>query len=97
MGCYGNQFHVHIAKRNLGTNFCRIQGVPMKNLAPMRNCLGGHVRLISRGSFNHIVVLWHCNYDQLLTESIKPQSHIHGFGPGRATVHPDLSKCGASA
>ena len=22
---------------------------------------------------------------------LKPQSHIHGFGPGRATVHPDLA------
>ena len=22
---------------------------------------------------------------------IKPQLHIHGFGPGRATVHPDLA------
>ena len=29
--------------------------------------------------------------------SSKPQSHIHGFGPGRATVHPDLSNRGASA
>ena len=28
---------------------------------------------------------------------LKPQSHIHGFGPGRATVHPDLSNRGASA
>ena len=28
---------------------------------------------------------------------VKPQSHIHGFGPGRATVHPDLSNRGASA
>ena len=27
---------------------------------------------------------------------LKPQSHIHGFGPGRATVHPDLSNRGAS-
>ena len=27
----------------------------------------------------------------------KPQLHIHGFGPGRATVHPDLSNRGASA
>ena len=27
----------------------------------------------------------------------KTQSHIHGFGPGRATVHPDLSNRGASA
>ena len=31
------------------------------------------------------------------TVFLKPQSHIHGFGPGRATVHPDLSNCGASA
>ena len=23
--------------------------------------------------------------------ALKPQSHIHGFGPGRATVHPDLA------
>ena len=23
--------------------------------------------------------------------SLKPQSHIHGFGPNRATVHPDLA------
>ena len=23
------------------------------------------------------------------TLTFKPQSHIHGFGPGRATVHPD--------
>ena len=23
--------------------------------------------------------------------SVKPQLHIHGFGPGRATVHPDLA------
>ena len=23
--------------------------------------------------------------------TLKPQSHIHGFGPGRATVHPDLA------
>ena len=22
---------------------------------------------------------------------LKPQSHIHDFGPGRATVHPDLA------
>ena len=22
---------------------------------------------------------------------VKPQSHLHGFGPGRATVHPDLA------
>ena len=28
---------------------------------------------------------------------VKPQSHIHGFDPGRATVHPDLSNRGASA
>ena len=25
------------------------------------------------------------------TVEVKPQSHIHGFGPGRATVHPDLA------
>ena len=31
------------------------------------------------------------------SEDGKPQSHIHGFGPGRATVHPDLSNRGASA
>ena len=24
-------------------------------------------------------------------QQVKPQSHIHGFGPGRATVHPDLA------
>ena len=29
--------------------------------------------------------------------SLKPQSHIHSFGLGRATVQPDLSNCGASA
>ena len=29
--------------------------------------------------------------------TLKSQSHIHGFGPGRATVHPDLSNRGASA
>ena len=29
--------------------------------------------------------------------NLKPQSHIHGFGPGRATVHPNLSNRGASA
>ena len=23
--------------------------------------------------------------------NLKPQSHIHDFGPGRATVHPDLA------
>ena len=28
--------------------------------------------------------------------NIKSQSHVHGFGPGRATVHPDLSNRGAS-
>ena len=28
---------------------------------------------------------------------LKCQSHIHDFGPGRATVHPDLSNRGASA
>ena len=22
---------------------------------------------------------------------LKPQSHIHSFGPGRAMVHPDLA------
>ena len=27
----------------------------------------------------------------------KPLSHIHDFGHGRATVHPDLSNRGASA
>ena len=26
-----------------------------------------------------------------LIKYFKPQSHIHGFGPGRATVHPDLA------
>ena len=31
------------------------------------------------------------------TFTYKPQSHIHGFGPGRATVHSDLSNRGASA
>ena len=24
-------------------------------------------------------------------EQVKPQSHIHDFGPGRATVYPDLA------
>ena len=28
---------------------------------------------------------------KLEASSHKPQSHIHGFGPGRATVHPDLA------
>ena len=28
---------------------------------------------------------------------LKPQLHIHGFGPDRATVHPDLPNRGASA
>ena len=32
-----------------------------------------------------------------LLHLLKPQLHIHGFGPGRATVHPDLSNRGASA
>ena len=27
----------------------------------------------------------------------KPQSHIHDFGSGRATIHPDLSNLDASA
>ena len=35
--------------------------------------------------------------ERLYYQYIKPQSHIHGFGPGRATVHPDLSNRGASA
>ena len=26
-----------------------------------------------------------------VARQLKPQSHIHGFGPGRATVHPDLA------
>ena len=29
--------------------------------------------------------------------SLKSHSHIQGFGPRRATVHPDLSNRGASA
>ena len=29
--------------------------------------------------------------------SVKPQSHIHDSGHGRATVHPDLSNRGALA
>ena len=36
-------------------------------------------------------------YDVGQIRGVKPQSHIHGFGPGRATVHPDLSNRGASA
>ena len=28
---------------------------------------------------------------RILKLVFKPQSHIHGFGPGRATVHPDLA------
>ena len=35
--------------------------------------------------------------NRLIKNYIKPQLHIHGFGPGRATVHPDLSNRGASA
>ena len=26
-----------------------------------------------------------------LASDVKPQSHIHDFGPGRATVHPELA------
>ena len=33
----------------------------------------------------------------VLLDCFKPQLHIHGFGPGRATVHADLSNRGASA
>ena len=33
----------------------------------------------------------------VICHNLKPQSHIYGFGPGRATVHPDLSNRGASA
>ena len=29
--------------------------------------------------------------------SFKPQSHIHDFGPSRATIQPDLSNCDALA
>ena len=34
-----------------------------------------------------------CGLDQIRIVNIllKPQSHIHGFGPGRATVHPELA------
>ena len=31
------------------------------------------------------------------TQPIKPQLHIHDFGHGRATIHPDLSNRDASA
>ena len=43
--------------------------------------------------------LWASRLGILETETrdFKPQSHIHGFDPGRATVHPDLSNRGASA
>ena len=33
----------------------------------------------------------------LQKQGFKPQSHIHDFGPGRATIHPDLSNRDASA
>ena len=26
-----------------------------------------------------------------IRQELKPQSHIHDFGPGRAAVHPDLA------
>ena len=32
-----------------------------------------------------------CDANVALFLALKPQSHIHGFGPGRATVHPDLA------
>ena len=51
-----------------------------------------------------IKLIVHYNYQcQLLSVGffnpfgVKPQLHIHGFGSGRATVHPDLSNRGASA
>ena len=34
-------------------------------------------------------------YSLTFINSLKPQLHIHGFGPRRATVHPDLSNRGA--
>ena len=37
------------------------------------------------------------NITYILRFNIKPQSHFHDFGPRRATVHPDLSNCGALA
>ena len=51
----------------------------------------GKVRLLrpSQGGY-----LFPCSPDM---NWLKPQSHIHGFGHGRATVHPDLSNRGASA
>ena len=41
-GCPGNRafFHVHLSL-SLGTKAFGISGVPINDLAPMKNCLGG--------------------------------------------------------
>ena len=44
---------------------------------------------------NASLLMCFCNFATgyfltLKAQSVKPQSHIHGFGPGRATVHPEL-------
>ena len=38
--------------------------------------------------YNFLQHVTNCRFDKVC---VKPQSHIHGFGPGRATVHPDLA------
>ena len=41
MGCHGNHAFSHSPYHFLRTTLFRIQGVPMNNLAPKRNCPGG--------------------------------------------------------
>ena len=42
--------------------------------------------------------IWWQRWDKVNGKTgVKPQSHIHDFGHGRATIHPNLSDRDASA
>ena len=72
--------------------------------------MGGNIILYR---YLHISLMWnswillvtdyHCSrsaeglMDMLWICYLKPQLHIHDFGHGRATTHPDLSSRDASA
>ena len=100
----GDQLHIHTS----ADIFRFLAGEMYLILNPkFQNCrrslrlrqLGFLTRRLILASCQHLSEYYNLTTFLAMNQSkwIKPQSHIHGFGPGRATVHPDLSNRGASA
>ena len=68
MGCHGNHAFSHCPYQKIfEDNFVRIQEVPMKNLAPMKNCPGGASKVKSDAGVHilplHIYIVYSVGED----------------------------------